>query len=443
MVLKKTQVRVIKKPLDKTNLIDNQAIFPRMPTMYLELIENKSKVKRDLVNEEFKPSIDIPETSPPVHVSDTDERFSEHTPVNNISFEDDVGDIDVQDKSDTWLKETEEDLYVPQNSVDLDDNIQTESQKPTSVESFKSNVSDYKLDQSTNSNNILVQDKSPVDKSHISSIKTSMSSNLSKRLIELLSDSKASKKVVSVKTPPKKNLTPVKSKPNTLINQPPSLSELEKKGVLKLKKEPVVVKNTSELKKTIKAESDDEEDKKRELLFKFELLKQSYKNSSVAIPEFTMYSDYTQMKTVYDTTVRHLSLNGSVEQYKTYLIGGFMACEFVFGNFLKLDMSGFTQQQIMSMHNYDKLLVELGEKSYVPDQTSKWSVEVRLLCMIFMNAGFFIISKFIMQKTGSNLMNVMNNFTSKNNNINTEPTKSQTTTSKRKMKGPEINLDDI
>jgi hypothetical protein len=43
----------------------------------------------------------------------------------------------------------------------------------------------------------------------------------------------------------------------------------------------------------------------------------------------------------------------------------------VFGNFLGFDMQGFTKQQMLSMHDYERLLVELGEKSYVPEG-SKW-----------------------------------------------------------------------
>jgi hypothetical protein len=112
-----------------------------------------------------------------------------------------------------------------------------------------------------------------------------------------------------------------------------------------------------------------------------------------------------------------------------------MLVEFIFGNFLKLDMQGFAQQQILSMNSYEKLLIELGEKSYVP-KGSKWPVEIRLLFLIIMNAAFFIVSKMIMKKTGSNLMNMINGMNSSNATPNI-PQK------KRKMKGPNIDLNDI
>ena len=112
-----------------------------------------------------------------------------------------------------------------------------------------------------------------------------------------------------------------------------------------------------------------------------------------------------------------------------------MACEFVLGNFLKFDMQGFTQQQIVSMNSYEKLLIELGEKSYVPSG-SKWPVELRLLFVIIMNAGFFIVGKLVMRKTGANLMGMLNS-------INTPATPPDSSKPKRRMKGPNINIDNI
>jgi hypothetical protein len=76
----------------------------------------------------------------------------------------------------------------------------------------------------------------------------------------------------------------------------------------------------------------------------------------------------------YEDTVRRLSVDSTVESYKRYLIGAFMLIEYALGRWLKLDMKGYTQQQIVSMSSYEKLLIEIGERSYMPEG-EQWSVE--------------------------------------------------------------------
>ena len=206
---------------------------------------------------------------------------------------------------------------------------------------------------------------------------------------------------------------------------PPTLDQLKFSGIYKPPIEEIPA-----------ISQEDEEDQKRELLFKFELLKKSYKNTT-ELPDFNIHSDYAEMKREYDHSVRKLSLETSVENYKTYLIGGFMIIEYIFGNWFNFEMQGFTQQQILSMNSYEKLLIELGEKSYIPEG-KQWPVEVRLLFLIIINAAVFIVSKMILKKTGSNLMNMFNS-------MNTATTQESTKKAapKRKMRGPNINLNEI
>lgn len=154
----------------------------------------------------------------------------------------------------------------------------------------------------------------------------------------------------------------------------------------------------------IMEKTDDDDDQKRELLFKFEILRKSYPNTE--IPCFSMHNDFTTMNKQYQYIIRKVQLDSNVDNYKSYLIGGFMLLEFLFGK-IGLDMAGFCQQQIHQMNKYEKLLIELGEKSYLPKRN--FPVEVRLLGLIIFNAILFGFSKLIMQKTGANIMQAMGN----------------------------------
>ena len=207
------------------------------------------------------------------------------------------------------------------------------------------------------------------------------------------------------------------------IRDIPKLSELEKRGEVRTTKHVPTIHE--------KLHPEEEDELKRELLFKFELLKKSYKD--VSIPEFTMYSEYKNMSQTYENLLRQVTMDSNVQSYKSFLIGGFLLFEFILGVWLKFDMSGFTQQQILNMNQYERLLIELGEKSYVPGG-SQWPVEMRLLCMILFNAVVFIISKVVLKRTGQDMVNMMNTpFVSQ---------KSQRM-EKKKMKGPSIQLDDF
>lgn len=405
MIRRKNPIKVIKVSLNENERPpDRIQAFPKMPILYLELLENKNKVKQELINKEYLP---------------------------NLSPDNDYNNFEKQNKN-----------YVDDNlSLKSYDNKSISSYKTssTNTKSSYSNKSRYSSSSSTTNSS----KSSSYSKSSYSS-NTSDTSDISNRLKKLLNGDKNDDLSdinfdVGDKYSKSKNRynnnhnnhhnnnhhnNHHNNHNNNRHNNPPTLTELSAAGIYNHKKEYGDVN-----KYNISDQQD--EDSKRELMHQFEIIKKSYPNA--VIPEFTIHSDYNTMKKTYENTLRSVSLDSSVDTYKQYLIGGFMLVEFVLGNWLGFDMEGFTQQQLVSMNSYDRLLIELGEKSYVPEG-SRWPVELRLLFLIIMNAAFFIVSRLITKKTGANLLNMMNSL-SKNKINNQQPRK-------RKMQAPDdIDLD--
>lgn len=383
------QIKVNKIPLSyQPKYLDNSnQSTASMPRLYLEIIENKEKIKQDLINKEYVPmpkkstSPPPPEPSklppPPILPSDPD-------------------DYDMKD-----LIEKFNAARKKPDLLQLDD-----SSSSSSSTSSSDTESLYK--------------KSPsIDEDD---------DDVTKRLKELLAETDSERSKTSpVKRIDKYSRSAEQYKsPPVMIpqsQQPPSLAELEAKGVYQRSND---LRDISRIQLTDRQE----EDLKREYLFKFDVLKKSYKDAK--IPELSIHTDLNTLEKTYDATVRSVSLDSSVENYKKFLVAAFMVIEYALGK--RLDMEGFTKQQMVSMSSYERLLIELGEKSYRPSG-SAWSVELRLLGMIVLNTAMFLIGKIIVKKTGgsTNLMSYLNSMNQPN----------IISQKKRKMRGPDISLNDI
>ena len=440
MPKKYQHVKVIKVP-QKYQGAQYPQVFNKMPRLYLELLENKNKIKQDLINKEHDPNKIVEKEQDPnkiVEKENLDINISSSVVEKEKKVNNNIKE-DFTTRLDKLLSDSSSNNDNNNSNSDISDNSDTnstytKSSASTEIRKNKRNKENKKTKSDT--------------ETHDKSISSSESEDLSVRLKELLKDDSESEiSYEKYKNKKKKHKTKIDEN-NSIASSnkysrhrdvngysvplpgahgaAPTLAELEQRGGYIPRKE------LRDINQTVINEQEDE-DAKRELLFKFDLLRKSYPISN--IPEYSIHTDLSVIKKSYDDCVRRLSLDSTVEDYKKYLVYGFMGCEFVFGNFLGLDMQGFTQQQIVSMSSYEKLLIEMGEKSYVPSG-SKWSVEIRLLFLIIMNAAFFLISKMIMKKTGANLMGMINGMTG-GNQATVPPQR------KRKMKGPNIDLNDI
>lgn len=412
------RIKVNKIPLENKVIDTTPQVFPRMPRLYLEVIENKTKVKQDLINKEYVPSSNYYESTSPVY------KQSESKPSNDVKsveqYSDDIDDNYMKDLVDKF-KDAKKKGEYDTVSISSDDTNNIESYKEEAVS--RNNYNNNKSPESTSSEEISDYKKTPYSSYEEEDVVTS-------RLKALLADTDSEKSVSPVKKQKQtdkysRSIENYKSPPS-LINQnqqqPPSLAELEAKGMYQKPNELRDIGRTN-------LSEREEEDLKREYLFKFEILKKSYKEAT--IPEYSIHTDLNTLEKSYESTVRSLSLDGYVDYYKKILIGAFMLIEYALGKWGKFDMEGYTKQQIVSMNSYEQLLIELGEKSYRPAGTG-YPIELRLLGLIIMNTAIFLFSKMLMKNTGANLMSMLNI-------VNTPPSSQK----KRKMRGPDINLNDI
>lgn len=193
---------------------------------------------------------------------------------------------------------------------------------------------------------------------------------------------------------------------------------------------------------------------KEEYIWRFRILKKQYKTPQVDIPNFNEHSDLQMMKTTYDRTIRELYLDDAVETYRTYLVGGFIVMEFVCTQWVGVDLSGFTIQQTRMMYKYDRLLIELGEKSY-----NRWGmnlpVEIRLIGFILLQAGIFYLGKIISTKFGNSVAELFKGITGQppdraSSGSGGSPSMGgmpasggQAPQKKKRMRGPKIRPEDI
>ena len=133
------------------------------------------------------------------------------------------------------------------------------------------------------------------------------------------------------------------------------------------------------------------------------------------IPEFAENISLDVIHSNYERYIRQIHVDQSSIYYKTIVVVIFLAIELIGVKLLKMDFGGFALNQLNMINRYERLLNELGEKSY-GGFGSSWPVEVRILMLALFNALIFIIFKmvtpYVGQENGAAIQGLINNFLS-------------------------------
>ncbi|GAH45396.1 unnamed protein product, partial [marine sediment metagenome] len=137
---------------------------------------------------------------------------------------------------------------------------------------------------------------------------------------------------------------------------------------------------------------------------KFGILRNAYPEFNIPFFDTTVGLEIKHQH--YERYVHQIHIDNSVGTYQVYLLILFACVELFCVKILGLNLGGYTLNQLTLTSKYDKLLVELGEKSY-GSMGSSWPVEARIIFMSLFNALIFLVIRLFASYLGPGIGDVL------------------------------------
>lgn len=131
-------------------------------------------------------------------------------------------------------------------------------------------------------------------------------------------------------------------------------------------------------------------EEKSDILWSLKKLKRYYTGKS--FPHYDEFTSINDLKRILKEVKREAILDENVNQTRQYITMVWFALEKVCTEYLSIDLSGFTAYETQHMNEYQKVLVEIGERSYL-NWSEGFPPELKLVYLMLTHAALFHVKK--------------------------------------------------
>jgi hypothetical protein len=142
---------------------------------------------------------------------------------------------------------------------------------------------------------------------------------------------------------------------------------------------------------------DQREEARQKFIEKFLILRRHFPTWSIPLPSED--ASLEQVHRLYESYVKHVTIQSNQTHFKIALVVMFVAIEYAASRF-GISLAGYAEFQIKSMSKYDAVLLELGAKYASDGSGGEWPVEARIVFIAVVQAVIFFVAKYIEKLIG-------------------------------------------
>jgi hypothetical protein len=116
------------------------------------------------------------------------------------------------------------------------------------------------------------------------------------------------------------------------------------------------------------------------------------------IPDITPDIPLEKIHAQYETYIRHIHISSNIGKYRVYLVVMWLVIQLICKK-IGFEIDDYCEMQLQFMDEYDRLLIELGEKKFqetvvenggIANNNNGWPIEINLFIMSLLTAGMLI-----------------------------------------------------